>query len=203
VGRTPWHGMSSRAVLADGGDQRSMSSLMRSGGRSGPRARRASIQHVSLSRSCSIGQRNWLWPMCGSPPCPVRCQLSSAATQLSNGTSMIRQNDSQLTDEHVSAFMLACPARRECPGRSLVAPVERVLCAALAARPTCGLAAARHPWPHWDQGFRAGPDTPRGGMCACTYRKARPGRAAHRAFALTWQDVPGCGFTDKGEPRAQ
>ena len=53
-----------------------MSSLMSSGGRSGPRARRTWIRQVPESRSRSIGPRHRPWPRCGSPSCPVRCQLS-------------------------------------------------------------------------------------------------------------------------------
>src|SRR5215472_6913522 len=53
------------------------------------------------------GQRNRLGPMCSSLPCPVRCQLSSTATHRSNGISMIRGNDSQLTAEYVPALLLA------------------------------------------------------------------------------------------------
>src|SRR5205823_883023 len=97
VGRTSWQGMSSRAILEDNRDQRAMSSLMRSGGRSGPRSRPTPIRYAPRSRSCLIGQRNRLWPMCSSPSCPVHCQLSSVATQLSNGTSIIRGKDSQRT----------------------------------------------------------------------------------------------------------
>jgi hypothetical protein len=60
VGRTRPQGMISKAVADE--DQRSMSSLMRRGGRSGPRARRASIRRVPDSRSCSIGLSTWPAP---------------------------------------------------------------------------------------------------------------------------------------------
>jgi hypothetical protein len=92
VGRTRPQGMSSKAV--DDEDQRSMSSLMRKRGRRGPRARRTSIRRVPESRSCSIGPGNRVPPNRSSPPCPGRCQRSSAATHAWNGTSTIRRNDS-------------------------------------------------------------------------------------------------------------
>ena len=98
-------GMSSKAV--DDEDQRSMSSLMRKRGRSGPRARRTSIRRVPESRSCSIGPAKWLPPNRSSPPCPVRCQLSSAATHASNGTPTIRRNDSDPGAEPALTIMLA------------------------------------------------------------------------------------------------
>jgi len=203
VGRTRWHGMSSAAILEHDGDQQLISSLMRRGGRSDPRARPTSIRHVQQSRSCSIGQRNRLWPMRSSPSCPVRCQLSSAATHISNGMSMIRPNDSQLAAEHMPALMLArgpvsqmrrvwqsaagaaapagpcgqprrrpagcpavhAPARRGRLGKSLVAPVEKVICTALAAWPSLrGPSAVRHPQPALVAGI------PRGALAATGFR---------------------------------
>ena len=83
-----------------------MSILMRSGGRSGPRARRTWIRHAPESRSRSIGPRKRLWPTCSSLSCPMRCQLSRAARQASNGMSTIRRNDSPPAAEHVSALGL-------------------------------------------------------------------------------------------------
>jgi hypothetical protein len=41
---------------------------------------------------------------------PMRCQRSSAATHVSNGTSMIRRNDSDPPTGTMLAFMLALPA---------------------------------------------------------------------------------------------
>ena len=76
---------------------------MSSGGRSGRRPRRTWIRHVPESPSRSIGPRKRPWPRCSSPSCPVRCQLSRAARQASNGMSTIRRNDSQPTAEHASA----------------------------------------------------------------------------------------------------
>ena len=64
--------MSSRAVRE--GDKRSMCSLMSSGLRSGPRARRTWIEQVPESRSRSIGPRHRPWPGCGSPS--ARCAAS-------------------------------------------------------------------------------------------------------------------------------
>ena len=87
-----------------------MLSLMRSSGRSGPRARRTSIRHVPEGRSCSIGPRNRLWPMRSSPSGSVRCQFSRAATHVSNGMSMIRRNDSWPTAPPAPALiMVAMP----------------------------------------------------------------------------------------------
>ena len=105
MGRTRPQGMSSKAVADE--DQRSMSSRMRRGGRSGPRARRTSIRCVPDSRSCSIGPGTWPAPDRSSPPCPVRCQLSSAATHVSKGTLMIRRNDSDADAGPMLALMLA------------------------------------------------------------------------------------------------
>jgi hypothetical protein len=144
VGRTRSQGMSSRAVLAGGEDQRSTSSRMRNGGRSGPRVRRTSIRHVPESRSCSIGPRTRLWPMRSSPSCPVRCQLSRAATHVSNGMSTIRRNDSHPRTGHMPALMLAQP-----PGK----PVRR----ARQRGPSAGRAPA--PWARRDSGGCAGCDS--------------------------------------------
>lgn len=88
-------------------DKGSMSSLMSGGGRSGQRARRTWIGHAPESRSRLIGPRKRLWPRCSSPSCPVRCQLSRADRQASNGMSAIRRNDSPAAAEHVSALGLA------------------------------------------------------------------------------------------------
>jgi hypothetical protein len=75
-------------------------------GRSGPRARRTWIRHVPEPRSCSTGPRNRLSPNRRSPPRPMGCQLSSAATHVSNGTSTIRRNDSHPGAGPMFALML-------------------------------------------------------------------------------------------------
>jgi len=74
VGRTRCGGVSSRTV--DEEDQKSMSSLMRSSGRSRPRARRTSIRQLPESRSRPIGPRIRLWPTCTSPSGAVYCRAS-------------------------------------------------------------------------------------------------------------------------------
>ena len=84
-----------------------MSSLMRTSGRSGPRARRTSIRRVPVSRTCSIGPVIRLLPDLISPPCPVRCPLSSAARHVSNGTSTMRRNDSDRIAAPAFTLMLA------------------------------------------------------------------------------------------------
>jgi hypothetical protein len=53
------------------------------------------MRYVPESRSCSMGPRSMLLPMCRSLWGPVRCPCSSAATHLSSGMSMIRRNDSK------------------------------------------------------------------------------------------------------------
>ena len=70
-----------------------MSSLMRSNGRNAPRARRTWIRHVAVPGSRSAGPHSRLSPNRTSPPCSACCQLSSAATHVSNETSTIRRND--------------------------------------------------------------------------------------------------------------
>ncbi len=107
VGRARLYGMSSRAVCEE--DQWSISSLMSSGRRSGPRARRTWIRHVPESRSASIGPRKRPWRTCSSVPCRLRCQLSRAARQASKGMSASRRNDSHPTAEHMSALGLPLP----------------------------------------------------------------------------------------------
>jgi hypothetical protein len=65
-----------------------------------------------------------------SPPSgPVRCQLSSVATQLSNGTLMIRANDSQYSAELMrsgSYTLRNCsavtPTNRLCTSMNLAMP---------------------------------------------------------------------------------
>ena len=48
-----------------------MSGRIRTSGRSGPPARRTPIWHVPELPSRSIGECNWLGPMCSSPSCPA------------------------------------------------------------------------------------------------------------------------------------
>ena len=107
VGRMCPQGMRSTAVEVE--DQRSRSSRMRSSGRSVPRARRTSVRHVPESRSCLIGPRRRLPPIRGSRSGAVRCQLSRAATQVSNGMSTIRRNDGHSRAGVMLALMVAGP----------------------------------------------------------------------------------------------
>jgi hypothetical protein len=85
---------------------------LKCGGRCGPRARRTWIWHVPESRSCSIGPRSRLSPKRSSPPCPVRCPRSRAATHVWNGTSTIRRNDPGPSAEAMPSLMLAPRSRQ-------------------------------------------------------------------------------------------
>ena len=86
-----------------------MSSRIRSGGCSGPRDRRTWIWRTPKSRSCSIGPSNWLPPNRSSPPRLVLSKLSSAATDVSKGTSTIRQNDSDPSTGTMLVLMASAP----------------------------------------------------------------------------------------------
>ena len=83
------------------------------------RASRTWIRRVPRSRSCPIGPDNWLPPNRSSPPCPVRSQLSSAATHVSKGTSTIRQNDSDPSAGTMFVLMPSAPPSLEGHGSSL------------------------------------------------------------------------------------
>ena len=121
--RTRPQGMSSSAV--DEGDQLSMFSRMRRGGRSGPRARRTSIRRVPESRARSaraIGFRRFA--VC----CPALCAASS---QLRPGTSR--------TGRQRSAGTAAIPGLSPCPRSCLPRRGKRSASRAGARRGrTCG-----------------------------------------------------------------
>ncbi len=93
-----------------------MSSRMLSSGRNCPGASRTWSRSVPEPGSCSIGQRNRLFPRCGSPFWHVRCQFFSAATHVSNGMSTIRRNDSDLGAENMLALSPGSPG--SVPGSS-------------------------------------------------------------------------------------
>ena len=101
--------------------------LIGSGGRSGPRASRAWIRQVPVSRSCSSGPHRMLSPRCRPPSSSVRCHCSSAATQVSSGTSTIRRNNGHPGPGPMPALMLASsPGERlgPAPVPSRLAPIR-------------------------------------------------------------------------------